>query len=99
MNETTYEFVVVVLVAVVVALVAAQALLSRKSVDASKEQYPPDTLDKLLMLLNLGAGLAGKTATKMDDEGLKVAAAALGLTWEIDANGVLLFKKAPPAAG
>lgn len=102
MNFTAYELVIVVLVALVMILAAAQVLLSVKSGENSKVQYPPDTLDRVESLLALGFKLAGVTSTKIDDEGLKIAAEALGFKVEMGADGTMILKRppvvSPPAA-
>jgi len=93
MTVGLYELIVVVLVALVIALVVAMTLLSRKSVDVSAEQFPAGTMDKLQKLLELALGLATRTATPVDDAGLKLLAETLGFTVTVGENGVITLAK------
>ena len=101
LNNELFNIVVPALILVVLALVTGIILISNKSIKTSGEQYPADSQDKLITVLQILYTGAQITKSTVDNEGLKAWAKAFGLTFEELANGDVIFKRpsaAPPAA-
>ena len=100
MNDNFWYFMVVVLVVLLVVGQVAQLVLSRKSVDASKDQYPPDTLDKMRTtladsfksMLEMAINAAKQTPIPYDDQGLELVALLKGYKAEKQADGSWVLK-------
>jgi uncharacterized protein YneF (UPF0154 family) len=99
-NEQFWYFVVVVLVVLLVINQIGQILLSRKSVETSGNQYPPDTLEKMRLsmadmfksMLELALNAAKQTPVAWDDQGLELVALAKGYQAVKQADGSWVLK-------
>jgi len=95
-----YELVVVILAVVVLALLTANVLLGRKSVEASANQFPPQTTELIKLLLGGAMSLAALTPSKVDDEAIRVIAESAGYKVIVGQDGRLVLERPqpPPAA-
>lgn len=96
MNEQSYNLVIAVLGALLVASQVFNMLFARKAVDGQKDAFPSSTPQLVRILLQGGMNLAKLTPSTADDEALKLVATSYGYTVTQGANGDYLVTKATP---
>lgn len=93
LNNELFNIVVPALILVILALVTGVILISNKSIKTSGEQYPADSQDKLITVLQILYMGAQITSSPVDNDGLKRWAKMFGLTYDELPNGDVVFKR------